>query len=142
MYAYVAAQAHKVYFAFVFFYKFDAICKLLVFEKRPVLDGVAQSHRFLRHYSARPDVLVSDFAVAHRAVGQTYVFAISMNQSVGIFAHKHGIGGDLRAFYGVIGILIAVGVVAPAVTDNQHERFAFQNHLLCHKTRPFIKEPY
>ena len=37
----IAAQAHKVHFAFVLFYEFDAICELLVFEKRPVADGVA-----------------------------------------------------------------------------------------------------
>ena len=89
-------------------------------EEFAVLDHVIDAGDIHVHDSPRANVEVPDFAVAHLAIGQTNVFAAGVNERVGIFAEQAVVGrlagdGD--------GVCFCVWAVAPAIEDDQDERF-------------------
>ena len=66
------------------------------------------------------DVEMADFAVAHLAVWQTYIFAAGVNQRVGIFAQQAVIGGFVRHGDGVG---LDFSAITPAVENDKNEWF-------------------
>ena len=90
--------------------------KGFVLEKVAVTNCLSDFGQRLINNSARADVHMSDFGVAHLPVGKSNVFAGSLEFSVGIFFNKfveNGRIADLNRVEVVAGV-----ANAPAVHDN------------------------
>ncbi len=116
----IAAQAHQMNFALVLLDEPDELQELLVLEERPVAYRVGQANGLLRHRPSGADVLVAYLTVAHRPIGQPDIFAVCMDQTMGIVGHQHVIGRRVGLPSGVVVVFAGVGVEPPAIAYDQN----------------------
>ena len=121
----IGAEAEDVESGVVFFDVVDGFEEGFILEEAAVVafaDAAGDAHGFLVDDAACADVLVADFGVSHDAGGESDIFAGGLVEDVGVVAHEAVIDGVFGEFDGVVGVLFGVGVLAPAVADDEDKR--------------------
>ena len=91
-----------------------------------IADAFVDAGQILIHHASRAEIEVAHFAVAHLAVGQAHVFAAGTDGAhrIGgievVVVRGAGQQGGIAIGYG---LSFTAGVDAPAVTDNENNRF-------------------
>ena len=80
-----------------------------------------QAHQFLVDDAAGADVLMADFRVAHLAVRQTDVQARGLDERHRILGVQHVVRRLLRQLDRIEDVLFGIGILAPAITDDQED---------------------
>ncbi len=119
----IGGDAQQVDFAVTGFGCGDRGGDRVVIEEAAVLDRDADANRFLVHDAAGPDVLVANFGIAHRPVGQTHVAAGGVDERGGVLFQQLVAAGGVGKLHGIKVVVLGVGVAAPAVADNKNNGF-------------------
>ena len=90
-------------------------------------DRLGDPHDLLVDDAAGADVLVADLAVAHHAVGHADVEPARLHQRHGIIRVQHVVARLAREDGGVELVLLRMGVLAPAVADDEEHGSAVVN---------------
>ena len=89
-------------------------------EEAAVEDGGVDAGHVHADDSARAQIQVADFGVAHLAVGQADEVLAGAKEGVGVFAEQLVVGG----FAGLgDGVAVGLGAIAPAVEDGENDGF-------------------
>src|SRR5690606_7351048 len=81
-----------------------------------------QSNQFLVDDASGTDVLVSHLAVAHHSVGQPHIQPGGRDRRARTFRVQPVVRGLLCKMHGVVGILLRMRVLPPAVANDQKDR--------------------
>jgi hypothetical protein len=90
----------------------------------PLEEELVEPHQLLIDDPTRPDVFVADLAVAHDAVGQSDIETGCLDQRRRILRMQPVITGLLRQKDGVGRVLGRIGILAPAIADDQEDGLA------------------
>ena len=88
--------------------------------KEAVGEELVYPDELLVHDPPRADVLVADLAVAHDSVRQPDVQSARLHERHGIAGVKHVVARLFRQDGGVERILLRMGILPPAVADDEH----------------------
>ena len=80
------------------------------------------------HHPASAEILMTDLAVAHRSARKAHVPARSADQGPGIGSKQCVTMRRIRQLDGIECVVLRMGITAPPVTDDQHDRAFEQRH--------------
>ena len=109
----VAHQSHQVDSRSPFGRVLEDGTKSVILEKRPIADRSRDAHALLIDDAACPDVLVPDFGVAHRTVGEPDRLSTRLDESGRPARLERIRHRGLREVDGVKGIMLWVGGYGP-----------------------------
>ena len=119
-YAAIRKQTEKMQVCAVFQAVIDGIVEFLHLEKIPVLNRLGDPGQLLIYDTARADVQVPHFRIAHLPVRQTHGHAGSADKGHGIFSFQ---SADVRGSRQLHGVSLTVLAFPKAIHDDESCKF-------------------